>query len=267
VWTEQTIVVIEPEGLPREEFVVGKINAANGRAAHACIVAAVNALLSGHADALCTAPIAKEAMFTAGFDFPGHTELLSRLCGNAPVRMMLEGGGLHVVLQTIHVPLASVPSLLNRESILETLNIINRWAKVYFGNHPKIAVCGLNPHAGEGGHFGSEETEIISPAIKSAISDGIKCSGPYPADTVFHRAIRGDFDIVLAMYHDQALIPVKTLDFDHGVNTTIGLPIIRTSPDHGTAFDIAGKGMAKETSMTSAVLRAAQLASERTKHS
>lgn len=254
-----TVPVLDSADLSR--FEPAKISAANGRAAYGWICEAAKLALSGDVDAICTAPISKEAMFAAGFNFPGHTELLAELCGGCEVRMMLEGGGLHVVLQTIHVALCDVPPLLTRESIIHTIEITHRWATQFLGtDQPRIAVCGLNPHAGEGGHFGSEETEIIAPAIELARGKSINAAGPFPADTIFHRTLQGEFDVVIAMYHDQALIPVKTLDFHRGVNVTLGLPIIRTSPDHGTAFDIAGKGVANESSMVAAILRAAELA-------
>ena len=256
---EGSVPVLNPEpGL--SGFRMGAVEAVNGRAAHAWIMEGARLALAGEVDALCTAPISKEAMFAAGFRFPGHTELLAELCGGCEVRMMLEGGGLHAVLQTIHVPLASVPGLLSTDRIVATLRIMDRWARRHMTPTPRIAVCGLNPHAGEGGHFGREDLDIIRPAVEAVRGEGMEVSGPYPADTVFHRAREGAFDMVLAMYHDQALIPVKTLDFHRGVNVTLGLPIIRTSPDHGTAFDLAGRGAASESSMVSALLRAADLA-------
>lgn len=242
-----------------ETFTHGLVSAENGIAAHRWITLGVELVRSGDAAALCTAPISKEAMYRAGFHFPGHTELLAELCGGAEVRMMLEAGGIHAVLQTIHVALTEVPQLINRGSILRTLEIMHAWGKTYQSKSPRIAVCGLNPHAGENGHFGREEIDVIRPAVEEAAVSGINAMGPYPADTIFWRARQGEFDLVLAMYHDQALIPVKTLDFHGGVNVTIGLPIIRTSPDHGTAFEIAGQGIANESSMVAALLRAAEL--------
>lgn len=240
-------------------YTIGSVAAANGAAAHRWICEAARLAIDAQVDAICTAPISKEALFAADFNVPGHTELLAELCGGCEVRMMLEGGGLHVALQTIHVPLAAVPALITTERILASLRILHNWSKCFADPEARIVVCGLNPHAGEAGHFGSEEIEIIAPAIKAAYAEGINATGPYPADTIFHRALNGDFDLILAMYHDQALIPVKTLDFHRGVNVTVGLPIIRTSPDHGTAFDIAGKGIANPSSMIAAILRAARL--------
>ncbi len=240
-------------------FASGRVSAENGRASHSYIVTAARAALSKHIDAVCTAPIAKEALFEAGYEVPGHTELLAQTCGLESVRMMLVGGGLRVVLQSIHVALSDVPALVTREGIAESLRMITAFA-AGTGNHfPRIAVCGLNPHAGENGHFGTEEQDIIEPAVNAAIVEGMQVNGPIPADTVFHRARQGEFDFVLAMYHDQGLIPVKTLDFHGGVNVTLGLPLLRTSPDHGTAFNLAGLGIADEGSMVSALKYAAGL--------
>lgn len=252
--------VVQPPDLGNETFVTGVVDARNGGAACQCIVHATHMALDGKVAAICTAPISKEALYAAGVHFPGHTELIAHECGDSEVRMMLEGGGLHVVLETIHVALADVPKKLTVASILRSIQICAQWGRKFIGPEARLAVCGLNPHAGEAGHFGREEIEVIAPAIERAKSQGIIVSGPYPGDTVFHRSRKGDFDMVLAMFHDQALIPVKTLDFDRGVNVSIGLPIIRTSPDHGTAFDIAGKGIANPSSMISALLRAAELA-------
>jgi 4-hydroxythreonine-4-phosphate dehydrogenase len=246
-----------------EPFKVGRVAELNGRAAACWIGAAAAMAIDSKVNAICTAPISKEAIYAAGVKFPGHTEMLADLCGGCDVRMMLTGGGLNVVLQTIHVPLADVPRLLSTRAIESSFGIIHDWWQRYHKKSPRVAVCGLNPHAGEGGHFGTEELEIISPAVRAAQERGMQISGPYPADTVFHQAREGSFDVVLAMYHDQALIPVKTLDFHGGVNVTLGLPIIRTSPDHGTAFEIAGRGVANESSMAAAICLAAGLAERR----
>ncbi|MCX7019945.1 MAG: 4-hydroxythreonine-4-phosphate dehydrogenase PdxA [bacterium] len=256
----RTGVIDSPARPKGGAFVTGLVDAANAVAARAWIEEAVRLALCGQADAIVTAPISKEAMYAAGYDFPGHTELLAALCGGCAVRMMLAGGGLHVVLETIHAALSEVPRLLTGASLKETIRISCDWASWALGSAPRIAVCGLNPHAGEGGHFGREELDVIAPAISEARVAGANVSGPHPADTVFHRARSGDFDMIVAMYHDQALIPVKTLDFHGGVNVTLGLPIIRTSPDHGTAFDRAGRGAANESSMAAAVRMAAHLA-------
>lgn len=261
----EIIYLYAPDDLPPDEaFRIGGSDEANGHASYACITTAAKAALRGQVDAICTAPISKEALFAAGYTVPGHTELLAELCDSETVRMMLSGGGLNVVLQTIHVSLARVPSLLKTEEIVTSLRIIKDFAILSGLSVPRVAVCGLNPHAGEGGHFGEEEQTVISPALNEARRLlKIPVEGPLPADTVFHRAREGEFDFVLAMYHDQGLIPVKTLDFHGGVNVTLGLPIIRTSPDHGTAFGIAGKGTAHPGSIISAIEFAANVASRR----
>lgn len=247
----------------RGNVLTGGVSAENGRASLRYIESAVEEVFNGRADAVCTAPISKEAMHLAGSPFPGHTEMLAHLCGTDVVRMMLAGGGLRVVLQTIHVALKDVPGLLTADGILESLRIIRDFARQNGQSAPRIAVCGLNPHAGEEGQFGREELDIINPTIEAARADGLAVTGAVPGDTVFHRALEGEFDYVLAMYHDQALIPVKTLDFHGGVNVTLGLPLIRTSPDHGTAFGLAGKNQANESSMAAALLYAADLVQRR----
>lgn len=244
----------------------GIVSSENGRAAHECIKAAAEIAITGRADGICTAPICKEAMFAAGYTFPGHTEMLAQLAGNADVRMMLVGGGLRVALETIHVPLRDVPDLITQFRLLSTLSMLDFWGKRFLGRAPAIGVCGLNPHAGESGHFGHEEIETIQPAVEEAIRRGIDANGPYPADTIFHAAKGGRYDIVLAMYHDQGLIPVKTLAFDSGVNVTVGLPFVRTSPDHGTAFSIAWQGVANHGSMKEALLLAASLSRSQSNH-
>lgn len=254
-----SIAVWQPYTEPGD-FSLGSICAENGRASSAYISAAARATIDKKVDAVCTAPISKEAMFAAGSQFPGHTEILAHACGVDAVRMMLVGGGLRVVLQTIHVALKDVPTLITIEGIIQSLRMIYKFAAGTGEANPRIAVCGLNPHAGEGGHFGSEESDVIAPAVQAAARNGMSVTGPLPADTVFHRALQGDFDFVLAMYHDQGLIPVKTLDFHGGVNVTLGLPILRTSPDHGTAFNLVGKNQADESSMAAALLYAVYLA-------
>ncbi len=262
---DEVVFLYAPSDIsPDDVFQTGRTDAANGLASYACIVSAARGALGGQVDAICTAPISKEALFAAGYTVPGHTELLAELCESDTVRMMLSGGGLNVVLQTIHVALARVPSLLKVEEIVTSIRIIKEFGSLSGLSFPRVAVCGLNPHAGEGGHFGDEEQTIIGPALEEArrVLD-IPIDGPLPADTVFHRAVEGEFDFVLAMYHDQGLIPVKTLDFHGGVNVTLGLPIIRTSPDHGTAFGISGKGIAHPGSMISAIGFAANVAKRR----
>lgn len=220
---------------------------------------------SGAAAALVTNPINKKALYDgAGFTFPGHTEYLAELGGVERSVMMLAGPSLKVVPVTIHIPLADVPGRLDRQDIVETAVIVARSLNRDFGiDAPRLAISGLNPHAGEGGAMGREEIETIIPAIEELQRAGIDATGPLPADTMFHSAARARYDVALTMYHDQGLIPIKALDFDQGVNVTLGLPFIRTSPDHGTAYDIAGKGIADPTSLRAALMMAAQMAQRR----
>ncbi|MGP8231099.1 MAG: 4-hydroxythreonine-4-phosphate dehydrogenase PdxA [Methylovirgula sp.] len=230
------------------------------------IETAVELVHGGAADALVTNPIAKEVLQRAGFAHPGHTEFLGELAARLygqkarPV-MLLWSPALAVVPATIHVPLAKVPQLVTRELLIETGEIVNADFKRRFGlAAPRIVFSGLNPHAGEAGHMGREEIEIIAPAVAALRKAGIDARGPYPADTLFHASAREKYDVAICMYHDQALIPIKTLAFDSAVNVTLGLPFVRTSPDHGTAFDIAAKGIADPTSLIAALRLAAKLA-------
>jgi len=249
-----------------DDLTVGRVDARAGDAAWRCIVRAAQLALRGEARALVTAPIAKEAMHAAGHHFPGHTELLAELAGGVDVRMMLANPELRVVLVSIHVALREAVERLDRDGILETIRIAAVSMRRAGIERPRIAVAGLNPHAGEGGLFGREEIEIIGPAIAQARAEGIEVSGPFAPDTVFMRA-RGmhEFDLVVAMYHDQGLIPVKYLGIDDGVNVTLGLPFVRTSPDHGTAFDKAGRpgpdghGLADARSLVAAIRQATAL--------
>lgn len=220
--------------------------------------------IEGRVQALCTGPIHKANLHRQGFDFPGHTEFLQHLTGTDRVVMMLAGPRLKVALVTIHEALHSVAGLLTLETIRQTIRITaEALVRDLAIPAPAIAVAGLNPHAGEAGRFGSEETEIIDPAIASFNHAPFRVSGPYPPDTVFHRAYRGEFDAVVAMYHDQGLIPIKLVHFDNAVNVTLGLPIVRTSVDHGTAYDIAGTGKADSRSMEEAIRLAAVMAKNR----
>ena len=241
-------------------FAPGVLSADAGRAAHAAIVQAVEDVQHRVVDAMATAPINKEAFRLAGLPWSGHTDLLAHLTGARDVAMMFYSETLRVVLATVHIPLARVPQALTYESLLATITLTARELPRFGIATPRIAVCGLNPHASEHGLFGGEEERVIRPAIASARERGIQVSGPYPADTLFVRARRGDFDVVVACYHDQGLIPVKLVAFGQAVNVTLGLPIVRTSVDHGTAFDIAGRGVADPASMIAAVLLAARLA-------
>ncbi len=222
----------------------------------------VELVRSGRAGALCTAPIHKKALIDgAGFEHPGHTEFLATLAGRDRVVMMLASDQLRVVPATIHIPLSQVPAALTSDLLRDTIAITAAGLRDQFGiAHPRIAVAGLNPHAGEGGKMGHEEIDWIASLISDLPTDGYTVSGPHPADTLFHAAARARYDAAIAMYHDQALIPIKTLDFDRGVNVTLGLPFIRTSPDHGTALDIAGKGVANPTSLIEALKLAQRMA-------
>jgi 4-hydroxythreonine-4-phosphate dehydrogenase len=229
------------------------------------IETAVRLVRSGDAAALVTNPIAKHVLYAAGFRHPGHTEFLAALASEAgeqayhPV-MMLWSEQLAVVPVTVHIPLLAVPSALTTELIVRTGRIVARELKDRFGlPDPRLAVAGLNPHAGENGAMGSEDLDIVAPAVEILRADGIEVAGPLPADTMFHTGARSRYDAALAMYHDQALIPIKTIAFDDAVNVTLGLPFVRTSPDHGTAFDIAGKGIARPDSLIAAIRLAARL--------
>lgn len=243
-------------GLPR----TARHRAACGEAAYRAILGAVDLVRRGEAAGLVTAPIAKAHLVAAGHDFPGHTELLAELAGGVPVRMMMAGPSLRVVLVTIHVALAEVPARVTREQVRETVRITAESMRRQFGvRRPRIAVAGLNPHAGEGGLFGTEERDSIAPAVRDARRRGIDATGPMAADGIFALAAQGRFDAVVCMYHDQGLAPFKLVHFADGVNVTLGLPFVRTSPDHGTAFDLAGRGVADARSMAAALLLAAQL--------
>lgn len=244
----------------KPNFESGKPTAESGNAAFKYIESAAIAALDGKVDAIVTAPISKEALKTAGHNYPGHTEILADLCKTDDYAMMLAGPHLRVVLCTIHVPYTSVPKLLSKELVFKTIRITHDYLSKYLGKRPGIAVASLNPHAGEGGLFGDEETRFIKPAIDDALSKGMDVSGPHPPDTLFYYAAKGKYDAVVCMYHDQGLIPLKLLDFECGVNVTLGLPIIRTSVDHGTAFDIAGKGVANPLSMIEAIKMASEMA-------
>ena len=244
-------------------FAPGQVSAEAGRAAYQAIVTAVDHARAGTIDAIATAPINKEAFARAGIEFKGHTDLLAMLTGGGPAVMMFYAEQLRVVLATVHVALREVPALLTRELADFVINITARELPRFGYPRPRIAFAGLNPHAGEHGVIGGEDDAVLRPAIEAARARGIEIAGPLPADTVFGRAARGDFDVVIACYHDQGLIPVKLLAFGRAVNVTLGLPIIRTSVDHGTAFDIAGRGIADHSSLVEAIRLAARLASAR----
>jgi 4-hydroxythreonine-4-phosphate dehydrogenase len=264
------VPVLQVEGLPADLMAapVGRVDARAGRAAALAIERAVRLVRDGQAGGIVTAPIHKEALAAAGVPFPGHTEMLQALAAEGgvapPVRMMLANDELRTVLVTIHLSLRKAIEAVTFDAVLETIRIAHAAALRQGLAQPRIAVAGLNPHAGEGGLFGDEEKAVIAPAIAVARAEGIAASGPYAPDTVFMRARNtpdhpGEFDLVVAMTHDHGLIPVKYLGVEHGVNVTLGLPFVRTSPDHGTAFDIAGRGIADPGSLRAALRMAREM--------
>lgn len=257
---------VEPTTLPvirvstLRSVVWGSPTPASDRAQVEYVDRAASAVLAKEADALATAPISKASLHRAGAPWPGHTEMLAELCGVSRPVMMLAGPTLRAVPITTHIGLARVPEALTVERVRHAIEVTADALRRHFGcARPRVAVAALNPHAGEGGLFGDEEQRIIVPAMEAAWAAWFDLSGPHPPDTIFGRAARGEADAVLGMYHDQALIPVKLLDFDRAVNVTLGLPMIRTSVDHGTAYDIAGRGTAKATSMSAALSLAASM--------
>jgi len=246
--------VVNAHPLPSRFLACGEATAEGGAACLSYIRHAVELIRSGSVHALVTAPINKYALLLAGSRWPGHTEFLGHLAGGSRPVMMMVGGGLRAALVTTHCAVRNLPRLITERRVLGTIRIVARDLERSFGiREARIAVCGLNPHAGEAGRFGSEEKRSIEPAVHRAADEGIRCIGPLPADIVFHQMLSGRYDAIVAMFHDQANIPVKTLAFDQGVNVTLGLPIIRTSPDHGTAYDIAASGKASARSMVAAI--------------
>jgi len=243
-------------------FPAGRVSADSARAAYDAIVRAVEDARQDRVSAMATAPVNKEAFAAAGLSWRGHTDLLAHLCGVDDVAMLFWSDRLRVVLATVHIPLAEVPRALTTERLLAVIRLTARSLPRFGVARPRLAVAGLNPHAGENGVLGLEDRDVLTPAVAEARSSGIDVTGPLPADTVFVRAARGEFDVVVAAYHDQGLVPVKLLAFGRAVNVTLGLPIIRTSVDHGTAFDIARQGVADEGSLIEAILLAARLAGE-----
>jgi 4-hydroxythreonine-4-phosphate dehydrogenase len=258
-FSANTIPVISLSGLP-QDLPFGQLNAAAGKAAFDYIRAGIDLALQKRIRAMVTAPINKEALRLAGFHYPGHTEILADFSGTKDFAMMLMNDDLRVILVTIHVSLREAIEQVTMESELRTIRLAHQAMTQLGIARPRIAVAGLNPHAGEHGLFGAEDESVIRPAIQKAQTEGIEVSGPWPGDTVFMTARQGQFDIVVAQYHDQGLIPVKYLGVDEGVNITVGLPFVRTSVDHGTAFDIAGTGQASHASLRVAVEQAALLA-------
>jgi 4-hydroxythreonine-4-phosphate dehydrogenase len=238
----------------------GKVTAAAAKTAVAAIERAVRGCLAGELDAMVTAPICKEGLKLAGVNYPGHTEMIADLTGTKRYGMMLMGKGLRVMLATRHLPLRAVADALTKDNILEAIELTGE-ALQWFGiQNGRIGVCGLNPHAGDGGALGTEESTVIAPAIEAARAKGFNAIGPVPADVIFFQALDGQYDAVVAMYHDQGLGPLKMHAFDCGINLTLGLPIVRTSPDHGTAFNLAGKDVARPDSMIAAIETAIALA-------
>ena len=264
--SRRVLDVCEPVlyGPPAEaSFPPGELSADAGRAAYDAICAAVRDAQAGIVAGIATAPVNKLAFSTAGLPWKGHTDLLAHLTGQSRVAMMFWSEPLKVVLATVHIPLADVPAALTRDHLDGIIDLTARELPRFGLARPRLALAGLNPHAGEEGLLGEEERHVLRPAVEAGRRRGIAIDGPFPGDTVFVRASRGEFDAVIACYHDQGLIPVKLIAFGRAVNVTLGLPIVRTSVDHGTAFDIAGRDIADPSSMIEAVVLAARLASRR----
>ncbi|MGB3212772.1 MAG: 4-hydroxythreonine-4-phosphate dehydrogenase PdxA [Desulforhopalus sp.] len=262
------IPVVQLSTLALEDIEWGRPNKATGLAMGHYIEAGVKLAQQDFIQAMATCPISKSSLNDAGYHFPGHTEMLAHLTGTSSFAMMMAGDKLRVTLVTIHCPFRQVADILTSEAIYNMIQTTYQALVTDFDiDNPKIAVAGLNPHGGENNLFGVEEVQVIGPAVNRAKNDNIDISGPYPPDTVFFKAANGAFDAVVCMYHDQGLIPFKLLHFDDGVNITLGLPIVRTSVDHGTAYDIAGKGRASSRSLGEAVKRAATISYNRISHS
>lgn len=263
----RTLPVIELSRLEPPQRKPGQPTAMGGETSYRYVETAVRLAQRDVLQGIVTAPISKAMWHTAGRDYPGHTELLATLTATPEVRMMLVGKRLRVILVTTHLALSRVPACLSSERILKTIHMTVEHLQRFHGiAQPRLAVAGLNPHAGENGAFGDEEERIIAPAVSQARAQGLATEGPFPADTVFVRATRGEFDGVVCLYHDQGLIPLKLLSWEDGVNVTVGLPIVRTSPDHGTAFDIAGQGKADPRSMRAALKLAVHMTHYRSTH-
>lgn len=263
--TDPNVLPVLPlSQLPADSRMPGRPTVAGGEASYQYVEIGIRLALDNTLQGLVTAPISKAMWHAAGRDYPGHTELLAALTRTPEVRMMLVGRQLRVILVTTHIALSQVPAALSCERILKTIALAAAHLSRFHGlARPHLAVAGLNPHAGEAGAFGDEETRIIAPAVRQAQAQGLMVDGPFPADSLFVRAVRGEFDGVICLYHDQGLIPLKLLSWADGVNVTIGLPIVRTSPDHGTAFDIAGQGRADPRSLGAAITLAAAMTRNR----
>jgi 4-phospho-D-threonate 3-dehydrogenase / 4-phospho-D-erythronate 3-dehydrogenase len=256
-----SIGLVAVSRLSAGDAVYGMPTTATGKAMAACITEAVSRATDGQIHAIVTAPISKASLHQAGYAYPGHTEMLARLTNAREVAMMLAGERLRVVPVTVHCALREVSGCLSTGAIVQTIRMAHRGLQRYFSlTRPRIAVAALNPHGGEGGLFGDEESRVILPAVHQARAQGFAATGPHPPDTVFYQAARGEHDAVVCMYHDQGLIPLKLLHFEDAVNVTLGLPIIRTSVDHGTAYDIAGRGVASPASLLSALQLASRMA-------
>jgi 4-hydroxythreonine-4-phosphate dehydrogenase len=261
------LTIIEPPATPAVDISPGRVSASAGRAAAASVRCATLLALRGRVDALVTAPVSKQALHKGGIEYPGQTEFLKDITHSAHAGMMLVAGSLRVGLLTIHVPLRRVASLITKPLVTEQVRLFHRSLQVDWSlPRPAIALLGLNPHAGEGGDIGTEEEEILRPAIRRLRKEGMDIAGPFPADAFFARGRHATFHAVVAPYHDQGLIPLKMAARGKGVNVTVGLPIVRTSPDHGTAFDIAGGGTADPSSMIEAIRTAAGVVRRRRKH-
>jgi 4-hydroxythreonine-4-phosphate dehydrogenase len=264
IYQAGTIDLLPLSRLQPEDLCCGQPTPASGTAMVAYILKAIDLALEGEVAGMVTGPISKTAMNLSGYAYPGHTELLADRTGTPEVAMMLAGDDFRVVLATIHIPLAKVPRRLTTEGLLRLFQLTHLALTRDFGlENPSLGVAALNPHASEGGLFGSEEEEIIIPAVLQAHGQGLPVTGPYPADTLFWRHYQGEFAAIVAMYHDQGLIPLKLLHFMDAVNVTLGLPIIRTSVDHGTAYSLAGTGAAHPGSLKAAIRRAAEMAKKR----
>lgn len=256
---KKDVEIIDTKIIKDFHFERNRPSVSNGYASVSYIKKAVELALRGYVDAIVTAPISKESLRMAGFGWPGHTEMLAEFTNTKDFAMMFYSNRLKLILVTIHVALKSVPDMIKKDKVLKTIILARRACDMLNLKEPRIAVAGLNPHAGESGLFGDEEIKEIIPAVNEAQALGIAVSGPFPADTLFYGAYRGKFDIIVCMYHDQGLIPLKMIAFDKAVNVTIGLPIIRTSPDHGTAYDIAWKGISNPSSMIEAIKLAGRM--------
>lgn len=255
-----TIDLLNLNNIRLEELKPGRVSPMAGEAAFECVIKAIDMAMIGTVDAIVTAPLHKEALHQAGYEYPGHTEILADRTATRDYRMMLASGPLRVVLVTIHVALREALAMIDQQRVTDTIRMADDALRSFGIAKPRVAVAGLNPHAGEGGLFGREETDILMPAIAASRAAGVDATGPFPADTVFLRARNGQFDAVVTMYHDQGAIPVKLSGFDEGINVTLGLPIIRTSVDHGTAFGKAWQWRANAGSMVDAIETAAKMA-------